>query len=111
MNEIENVVSEGVHYELVATDNENEQAWDVRLLEGPHPETVIRYGNISFEGEEKDACLKFNFMVQSSPNSELTEEDQDLQMFAADVLEDILLAAASDGSLVYGEPEKSEHKS
>lgn len=99
--------SEGKEYELIAPDgSENQQAWDVRLLEGPHPETVIRYGNIAFDADND--CLKFNFVIQSSPDDSLTEEDEDLQMFAADVLEDILERAADDGSLVYGNPEKSE---
>jgi len=110
MNELENVVSEGIHYELVPTGNENEQAWAIRLLEGPHPETVVRFGNISFEGEGESACLKFNFVVESTPNPELTEDDEDLQMFVADVLEDVLTAAAADGSLVYGDPEQNEDK-
>jgi|TARA_B110000305_G_C18951052_1_gene408354 hypothetical protein len=98
------MAKESVDYELVpASDGGgNKQAWDVRFIEGDFVETVIRYGNIAFEND----CLKFNFMIQSSPDGDLTEEDTNLQDFAADVLEDILEAAAQDGSLVYGKPEE-----
>lgn len=57
---------EGIDYDLVpaADDGEgNKQAWDVRFTEGDFVETVIRYGNIAFEND----CLKFNFVIQSSP--------------------------------------------
>lgn len=107
MNDIVTRLSEGIHYELIAPEkNLNDQAWDVRFLEGPHPETVIRYGNIAVDGDND--CLKFNFLIQYSPDESLTEEDLELQEYAADVLEDILVQAASDGSLVYGDQEKSE---
>ena len=99
-----NEINENIHYELIPADDENTQAWDVRFLEGPFVETVIRYGNIAFEED----CLKFNFMIQSTPDGSLTEDDLDLQNFAADVLESILESAAADGSLVYGDPDKDE---
>jgi hypothetical protein len=100
-----NKVSEDVHYSLIPIEEaHNQQAWAVRLLEGPHPETVIRLGNVAFDPDGD--CLKFNFMIESSPDSELTEDDSDLQNFVADVLEDILEKAIEDGSLATRE--KSE---
>ena len=54
-------------------------------------------------------ALKFNFVIQSSPDGDLTEEDTNLQDFAADVLESILEEAAKDGSLVYGNPEEEKN--
>jgi|DEB0MinimDraft_10_1074344.scaffolds.fasta_scaffold57432_2 hypothetical protein len=98
------IVNEGVHYELIPADEDNVQAWDVRFLEGRFTETVIRFGNISFE----DDCLKFNFVIQSTPDSSLDVDDVDLQNFAADVLESILESAASDGSLIYGDDDNNE---
>jgi hypothetical protein len=98
---------EGIDYDLVPADDGdgNKQAWDVRFTEGDFVETVIRYGNIAFEND----CLKFNFVIQSSPDGDLTEENVDLQEFAADVLESILEEAAKDGSLVYGNPEEEKN--
>ena len=46
------MVSEGVDYELSpSTETGFEQAWDVRLLNGDFTESVIRFGNIAFDGE------------------------------------------------------------
>lgn len=97
-------MSEGIDYALVpSVQAENDQAWDVRILEGEFVESVIRFGNIAFDGE-KD-CLNFNFVLVSSPDGDLNEDNEKLQEFAADVLASILEEAASSGSLVLGNPE------
>lgn len=85
-------ISEDIHYQLVpVTDVDNSQAWEVRILEGPYVETVLRYGNVRLDGRGRDACLKFNFVVTSSPIPDLNpEEDYELQDWAADILEDII---------------------
>lgn len=97
------MLKDGVDFEMVPIDHENDQAWAVRFLEGPHPETVIRYGNIAFD-EEKD-CLNFNFMIESTPDDTLTVDDVTVQQYAADVLESVLITAIEEGSLVSKEPE------
>jgi len=94
-------MKEGIDYDLVPVSEEHRQAWDVRFLEGPFPETVIRFGNIAFDGE--DGCLHFNFMIQSTPDGDLNEDNTELQEHAANVLENILADAANDGSLQYGD--------
>ena len=99
-------MKESVDYDLVPVDDaKNKQAWDVRFLTGTFNETVIRYGNIAFEED----CLKFNFVIQSTPDGDLDEDNIDLQNFAADVLESILETAAKDGSLQYGDKDKREN--
>ena len=99
-------MKEGVDYDLVPVDELSSQAWDVRFNTGKFVETVIRYGNIAFDGD--DGCLHFNFVIQSTPDGDLNENNVDLQDFAADVLESILENAAEDGSLQYGEKDKRE---
>lgn len=92
-------LSEDVHYTLIPADGaNNEQAWDVRILEGEFVETVIRFGNISFNG--KDDCLNFNFSIISTPDSSLTVDDTNFQLYAGEVLESILEKSISDGSLI-----------
>jgi hypothetical protein len=110
MTELKTKMSEGIHYELTPIDGaENDQAWGVRLLEGPHPETIVKIGNIAFDEEDNgDPCLKFNFLIESTPDSSLTEDDLTLQAYVSDVLEDILVMAAAEGSLVLGDPDESE---
>lgn len=96
---------EGRDYELIPVeDSHNAQAWDVRFLEGPYPETVIRYGAIKFDGVRD--CLTFNFFVVQSPEPGLNSEVFELQEYAADVLEDILDNAIAKGQLVTGDDQR-----
>jgi len=100
-------VSEGIHYELIPVeDNPNELAWHVRILEGDFPETVISFGNIALH--EDGEKLSFNFAVISSPDDTLTEESEDLQDFAARILEDVLERSINDGRLVTNKDENAK---
>lgn len=83
-------LKENEDYELIPGQGEN---WDVRLLEGPFPETVVAFNQlkVSDDGEH----LRFNFDLVSSPNDDLTEENEELQQYMADVLNAILANAAS----------------
>lgn len=99
-------IIEDVDYELTpSSEAEIEQAWDVRILRGDFVETVIRYGNISFDGES--GCIKFNFIVVSSPSG-LTEDDVELQEYAGAILESILEEAVKDGSLMTRDPNSED---
>ena len=90
---------ENEHYELVPVDHED--GWEVRLLEGPHPETVIRFANIQMDGRGRDYVeLRYNFYVMSSPNAELTNKDKELQEYVGDVLYSIIRYGLEDGSLI-----------
>jgi hypothetical protein len=95
-------VKEGIDYQLIPADHHNEQAWEIRVLEGPFVETVLRFGNISFNPE--DDCLNFNFVVSYSP-SDITEEDANLQQYAGAVLEDIIERSIQDGTVEFRERE------
>ena len=88
--DIKNKLEENVDYELIPSEGEN---WDVRLLEGPFPETVVAFNQlrVADDGEH----LRFNFDLVSSPNEDLTEENEELQQYMADVLNAILANAAS----------------
>ena len=98
---------EGVDYELIPSNvAEIEQAWDVRVLRGDYIETVLRFGNIAFDGE-KD-CITFNFVVTSSPSG-ADEDDEYLQEHVGAILESILEEAAKAGSLVFGEPNSEDN--
>lgn len=90
-------VLEGVHYELIAPDVPNDQAWDIRVLEGEFVESILRFGNVAVNG--KDNCLNFNFNIISSPDPDLTVAYEPLQLFAGAVLEDILEQAIASGKI------------
>lgn len=88
--ELKNTLEENVDYELIPGSGEN---WDVRLLEGPFPETVVAFNALKVSDDEE--YLRFNFDLVSSPDAELTEENEQLQQHMADVLNAILANAAA----------------
>ena len=69
-------------------------------------ETVLRFGNIKFNAE--DGCLNFSFMIQSTPDASINEEDTGLQEHAGAILESILETAAQEGQLQLGDPDSEE---
>ena len=87
--DIQNQLKENVDYELIPGEGEN---WDVRMLEGPYPETVVSFNELKVSDDAHH--LKFNFDLVSSPDEELTEDDLGLQQHMADVLSAILENAA-----------------
>lgn len=95
--------SEGVHYELVPSD-EHEQAWNVRILEGDFVETVLQYGAISFN-KVREGEMNFNFSIVSTPDQDLEVSNLDLQEEAGDILQSVIAQAISDGSLMTKEEE------
>ena len=95
--------SEGVDYELIPSD-ENEQAWNVRILEGDFVETVLQYGAISFN-KVREGEMNFNFSIVSTPDQDLEVSNLDLQEEAGDILQSVIAQAISDGSLMTNEEE------
>ena len=97
MNDILDKLSEGVHYEIIPQSDDT-RGWDVRLLE-EYPETVIRYGNVAFDGE-RDA-LTFNYDIVSSPDPDLSiENNLTFQEYCGRILSNIIEQSISDGSLL-----------
>lgn len=97
MNDILDKLSEGVHYEIIPQSDDT-RGWDVRLLE-EYPETVIRYGNVAFDGK-RDA-LTFNYDIVSSPDPDLSiENNLTFQDYCGRILSNIIEQSISDGSLL-----------
>lgn len=98
-------MKENEDYTLVPLE-EHEDAWGVRLDTGPFPETVVIFGAIGFN-KVKDK-LTFNFEVYSSPDPDLTPENEKLQEYCASVLEEIIVKGIDDGSVELKDPDESE---
>ena len=96
------LLKENEDYSLVPVE-EHEDAWGVRFLTGPFPETTVIFGAIGFN-KVKDN-LTFNFDIYSTPDSELTSENAELQQHCAKVLEAIIVAGVEDGTVELKEPE------
>jgi hypothetical protein len=80
------MVTELKDYDLIPLENDTD-AWGVRILTGQFTETVIKYGNIGFEGEGDDMVMKFNFDIISTPDDDLeVESNTELQELARNIL-------------------------
>ena len=85
-------------YELIPAE-EDEQAWAVRVLSGDYVETVLRFGTISMNRVE-EGVLTFDFTVISSPDPNLSTEDESLQEYAGDLLQAIIRDGIESGSII-----------
>jgi hypothetical protein len=89
-------MKENDDYELIPLE-ENPDAWGVRIKSGDFVETVVCFGAIGFN-KVKDN-LTFSFEVVSSPDSELTPENMQLQEHCTKILEAIIVSGIEDGSV------------
>ena len=105
MNDILDKLSEGVHYEIIPQTDDT-RGWDVRLLE-EYPETVIRYGNVAFDGK-RDA-LTFNYDIVSSPDPDLQiENNLTFQEYCGKILSSIIDKSITDGSMIAQDKDTGE---
>ena len=105
MNDILDKLSEGIHYEIIPQTDDT-RGWDVRLLE-EYPETVIRYGNVAFDGK-RDA-LTFNYEIVSSPDPDLeVETNLTFQEYCGRILSNIIEQSITDGSLLAQDKDTGE---
>lgn len=99
------ILSEGVHYEIIPQVDDT-RGWDVRLLE-EYPETVIRYGNVAFDGK-RDA-LTFNYEIVSSPDPDLeVETNLTFQEYCGRILSSIIDKSITDGSMIAQDKDTGE---
>ena len=105
MNDILDKLSEGIHYEIIPQADDT-RGWDVRLLE-EYPETVIRYGNVAFDGK-RDA-LTFNYEIVSSPDPDLeVEPNLTFQEYCGRILSSIIDKSITDGSMIAQDKDTGE---
>ena len=105
MNDILDKLSEGVHYEIIPQTDDT-RGWDVRLLE-EYPETIIRYGNVAFDGK-RDA-LTFNYEIVSSPDPDLeVETNLTFQEYCGRILSSIIDKSITDGSMIAQDKDTGE---
>jgi hypothetical protein len=90
------LLKENEDYELIPIED-NPDTWGVRIMSGDFIETVVSYGAIGFN-KVKDN-LTFSFDVISSPDSELTPENTELQEQCTKILESIIVSGIEDGTV------------
>lgn len=74
-------------------------AWGVRFTKGPYIETVIKFGAISFN--DVAGHLRFNFSIISSPDEDLSIQNEEFQIFVAQILESIIEYGIMDGTVQF----------
>lgn len=92
-NEIENRLSEDVHYQIIP--QEETDGWDVRILE-EYPETVIRFGQVSLNGETD--MLHFDMQVVFSPDENVSLNDLTFTQYCSRILSAIITDSLEEGS-------------
>lgn len=103
---------ENVTYEFSPANDPDDQAWNIRILDGMFNETILQYGAIEMRGDtEEDAMLSFNFHVVESPDPELTSDNVELQETAGDILQEIIRTALERDDGTLGLREVNESKS
>ena len=80
MNLIENK-----DYELIPKDVEG---WDIRILKGDYVETVISFSTLKLD--EVTESIRFSFDIVSSPNTELTVDNNQFNRYVGGILGNIL---------------------
>jgi hypothetical protein len=77
----EELLKENEDYQLIPNDNDG---WDIRILQGDYVETVFNFGKIMVMEDEES--LSFDFSVVSTPDPDLTSENEGLQNYVGSVL-------------------------
>lgn len=95
---------ENIDYQLIPTPAEIGDGWDVRLLTGAYPETVIRYGVVKIDGKEKQ--ITFDYKIIFSPDPDVEESDEDLENQVNEVLQDIIRVGIENGYVKFKDIEK-----
>lgn len=98
--------AEGLDYELIPSKEllEAEQAWDVRILRGDFPETIIRFGNIQIDG--KEGAMHFNFTIIETPMEDLSPDNVELQNEVGSILHSVLESAIAKDEVQLNEVKK-----
>ena len=97
------MLKENVDYELIPSDDPEDDAWSVRILKGDFVETVFQYGAIKLNGEDLDddsTQMTFNFELKSSPIYDLSENNVELQKHVGDILLSVLEDAIQNKQLL-----------
>ena len=78
-------MQENIDYELIPAEGDY---WNVRVLTGPYTETVYNFGVLRFD--ESNGTLRFNIDLITSPDPDLSVDDEEFQEYCGNVLSNIL---------------------
>lgn len=96
-------LSEGVDYEFVPSSLDAD-AWLVRFLTGPFPETVIQFGKLQVDGAAE--AINFDYSIIETPEEDLSVDNVELQEACGSVLFYILEDSLTNGTAQISEPKE-----
>lgn len=78
------MMAEGVDYELIPHQTDDESVWHIRILKGDFVETVFKFGKLVLN--PKDETLKYSIDIVETPDGDLTVENEQFQEYTGEVL-------------------------
>jgi hypothetical protein len=92
-----NKVSEGVDYNIVP-DMEEDHVWAVEILRGDYADTGFIFDQVDLTQETGKVSFKLT-AISLRDGSPLDSTNRELQLFAGDVLEDIIKNGIARGEI------------
>lgn len=81
-------LKENENYQYIPVTRNNQESWDIRILDGEFVETVFYFDKLQVA--EDGEHLNFNFQIISTPDPDLDVNNEGLQKYVGMVLYDIL---------------------
>jgi len=91
------LVSEGNHYDILPSPENRPDLIYVMLKLEKYQDTIIKFSGVKILGEE----LEFVLDLVETPDEDLTESDDELQLVASSVIQDIIRQTELDGSAIF----------
>lgn len=88
------LVSEGNHYDILPSPEDRPDFIFVLLKLSAYEGTVLKFSSVKILGDE----LEFILDLIESPNKDLTEKDDELQLVASSIIQDIIRNTTLEGS-------------
>lgn len=90
-------VSEGIDYNIVSNTKDDER-WAVEILRGDYQHIGFIYDDIQLDGTSGSLSFKLT-AISLHDGTPLDSTNRDLQLYAGDVLEDIIKNGIASGAI------------
>lgn len=90
-------VSEGIDYRVVPNVDDDDR-WAVEIIRGPYSNTGFIYDDVQIDKPSGKLVFKFT-AISLRDGTPLDSTNRDLQLYAGDVLEDIIKNGIASGAI------------
>lgn len=99
------LVSEGNHYDILPSPEDRPDLVYVLLKLEKYKNTLLKFSEVKLVGEDE---LEFVLDLVESPDKNLTEKHDELQLIASSVMQDIIRTTTLDNSAEFINPTTGE---